>query len=150
MQLTANFAVLAAAVAYGSTSVLALPVGGSKYYARELATQVDARDLDTVEYTSRELTDMYLEAREYEDEMMERDDAVRFDPSSLFIFLILMRRSIANACDADNANDPSYSRRPGYRCPRYRRSCQHHWFDDHRNHCDRCSSPPPPVAGGSG
>jgi len=63
MQLTANFVLLATVLAYGSSSVLALPVGSS--FARE----VEAREFqDDVSYYAREVPgSMYLDARGFFD-----------------------------------------------------------------------------------
>ena len=66
MQLTAKFAVLAAALAYGSTSVLALPVGGPSFFAREY--DIEARDVPTeVSYVAREVPELSLDARSFFD-----------------------------------------------------------------------------------
>jgi len=54
MQITAKFAILFAAVAYGSISVAALPTF-NQYHARDLSVDFDARDLS------------YLDARDIED-----------------------------------------------------------------------------------
>lgn len=65
MQLTAKFAVLAAALAYGSTSVLALPVGSS-FFAREY--DIEARDVPAeVSYVTREVPEFALDARSFFD-----------------------------------------------------------------------------------
>jgi hypothetical protein len=63
MQLTANFIVLATAIA----SVVAVPVRSR----RSLEIDIDARDLDLVEYDAREYYDMSLDAREYDDISLE-------------------------------------------------------------------------------
>jgi hypothetical protein len=65
MQLTANFVVLATALAY-SSSVLALPLDST--YVLE-AREVGPSDM--VEYSTRELYDMFLEARGYYDEGLD-------------------------------------------------------------------------------
>ena len=76
MQLTANFVVLATALAYSSSSVLALPVDSS-YDARDVQYDLDAREAgpsDMLEYSARELYDMYLEARGYYNEGLDARD----------------------------------------------------------------------------
>ena len=76
MQLTANFVVLATALAYSSSSVLALPVD-STYATRDVEYDLEAREVgpsDMLEYSTRELYDMYLEARGYYDEGLDARD----------------------------------------------------------------------------
>lgn len=67
MQLTANFVVLATALAYSSTSVLALPVSTS-FAAREVDYDLEARDVqDEVSFAAREVPEMFLDARSFFD-----------------------------------------------------------------------------------
>ena len=76
MQLTANFVVLATALAYSSSSVLALPVE-STFEARDLQYDLETREVvpvDMLEYSARELYDMYLEARGYYNEGLDARD----------------------------------------------------------------------------
>ncbi|KIM49711.1 hypothetical protein M413DRAFT_114706 [Hebeloma cylindrosporum] len=76
MQLTANFVVLATALAYSSSSVLALPVDSS-FAARDVEYDLEAREVgssDMLEYSTRELVDMFLEARGYYDEGLDARD----------------------------------------------------------------------------
>jgi len=73
MQLTANFVVLATALAYSSSSVLALPVD-SAYAARDVEYDVEARDVgssDVLDLSTRDLYDMFLDARGYYDEGLD-------------------------------------------------------------------------------
>jgi len=73
MQLTANFVVLATALAYSTSSVLALPVD-SAYAARDVEYDVEARDVgssDVLDHTTRDLYDMFLEARGYYDQGLD-------------------------------------------------------------------------------
>jgi hypothetical protein len=80
MQLTANFVVLATVLACSSSSVLALPVD-SAYTARDVEYDLEARDvgsLDLVDYSTRDLDDMFLEARvHYDDGHDAREIEVR-------------------------------------------------------------------------
>jgi hypothetical protein len=64
MQLTANFVVLATALAYGSTSVLALPVDSS-FATREVEYEVEARDASEVSYNARALPELTLDSRSF-------------------------------------------------------------------------------------
>jgi hypothetical protein len=73
MQLTANFVVLATALAYSSSRVLALPVD-SAYAARDVEYDLDARDVgssDMIDYKTRDLYDLFLEARGYYDDGLD-------------------------------------------------------------------------------
>jgi hypothetical protein len=75
MQLTAYFVVLATALAY-SSSVLALPVD-STYATRDVEYDLEAREVrpsDMLEYSTRELYDMYLEACSYYNEGFDARD----------------------------------------------------------------------------
>lgn len=67
MQLTAKFAVLAAALAYGSSSVLALPYG--KFLeARQVENDIEARNIpEDVTYAAREVPELSLDARSFFD-----------------------------------------------------------------------------------
>ncbi|KAF9032921.1 hypothetical protein BJ165DRAFT_762115 [Panaeolus papilionaceus] len=89
MQLTANLAVLATAVAYTAPSVFALPLNVASssieardyeldLEAREIA-EFEARELQGLELTARDLIDEYYEARELYDEL----DARGLDSESL-------------------------------------------------------------------
>jgi len=71
MQLTANFVVLATALIY--SSVLALPVD-SAYAARDVEYDLDAREIgssDVVDYSTRDLYGLFLEARGYYDDGLD-------------------------------------------------------------------------------
>jgi len=75
MQLTANFVVLATALVY-SSRVFALPVD-STYTTRDVEYDLEAREVgpsDMLKYSTRELYDMYLEARSYYNEGLDARD----------------------------------------------------------------------------
>jgi len=134
MQLTANFVVLATALAYSSSSVLALPVDSS-YAARDVEYDLEAREVgpsDMLEYSTRELYDMYLEARGYYDEGLDARDyhdiemeareyvedlEARAVEVCLFILLTngqTLTWFIFLFVAPRYTSDPNYSRYPGY------------------------------------
>jgi hypothetical protein len=106
MQLTANLAILATAVAYSVPSVLALPIAGTteSIIARDAQYELDAREVfdfdlderevDDIAFAARDLISQYHQAREYYDELDTRSFGDDLEVQAREFYKYLVARTV--------------------------------------------------------
>lgn len=116
MQLTAQLAIIASAIALSAPAVFSLPINGdaeSHITMRDVEYDIDAREVDDLEFAARELINQYHEAREFYDELDARAyqdeldarayaDELEIDAREFYEYL-MTRATGTTSTDADNA-----------------------------------------------